>query len=85
LKKKEIVMNVPWPQPKSPALLAPVLAALLLFPGVPTAARGAEVDCLDTYVTCVEKASNLDGVPRRSWAGLRCAYDLLSCLQRRLA
>ena len=77
-------MIVARSQSKSPALLAPVLAALVLFPGVPPAAR-AEVDCLQMYVNCVEKASDLDGVPRRSWAGLRCAYDLLACLQKRLA
>jgi hypothetical protein len=84
LKKKEVAMNVPRSQPKLLPLLAPALAALALFPAAPTAAR-AEVDCLQMYVNCVVEASNLDGVPRRSWAGLRCAYDLLACLQHRLA
>jgi hypothetical protein len=83
LKEKEVAMNVSRKQPKSPALLAPVLAALLLLPIVPSPAR-AESDCLQLYVTCVVEASDLDGVPRRSWAGIRCAYDLLACLQRRL-
>ena len=77
-------MIVPRPQPKSPpALLAPVLAALVLSPGIPPPAR-AEVNCLQMYVSCVVEASDLDGVPRRSWAGIRCGYDLLACLQRRL-
>jgi hypothetical protein len=82
LKKKEAAMNIPRPQPKYPAILAPVLAALALFPAVPAAAR-AQVDCLQTYANCVEKASDLDGVPRRSRAGLRCGHDLLDCLQKR--
>ncbi|HEY3172352.1 MAG TPA: hypothetical protein VGK86_07230 [Thermoanaerobaculia bacterium] len=69
---------------KPRTLLAPVLAALVLFQTVPSPAR-AEVDCLQPYVNCVEAASELDSVPTRSWAGLRCAYELLSCLQRRLA
>ena len=77
-------MIVARSQPKSPAILPPVLAALLLFPSVPSPAR-AEEDCLQMYVRCVEAASNLDGVPRRSWAGLRCASDLIACLQYRLA
>jgi hypothetical protein len=83
LKKKEVAMNVPRPQPKSPALLSSVLAALLLLPIVPSPAR-AERDCLQMYVNCVVEASDLDGVPRRSWAGIRCAYDLIACLQQRL-
>jgi hypothetical protein len=83
LKKKEVAMNVSRKQPKSPALLVPVLAALLLLPIVPSPAR-AERGCLQLYVTCVVEASDLDGVPSRSWAGIRCAYDLLACLQHRL-
>jgi hypothetical protein len=82
LRKKEVAMNVPRPKPKSPALLAPVLAALVLFPGAPSPARAE--NCLQMYVTCVVEASDLDGVPRRSWADIRCAYDLLACLQHRL-
>jgi hypothetical protein len=83
LKEKEVVMIVARSQPKSPALLAPVLAVLLLIPIVPSSAR-ADWDCLQMYVNCVVEASDLDSVPRRSWAGLRCAYDLLACLQKRL-
>jgi hypothetical protein len=83
LKKKEVAMIVPRLQPKFPRLLAPVLAALVLLPGFPSEAR-AEVDCLQMYVDCVQAASDLDGVPRRSWAGIRCAYELLACLQHRL-
>ena len=86
LKKKEVAMNVipPQPKPKRLPLLASLLAALVLLPGLPATAR-AEVDCLETYVNCVQAAADLGTVSERSWAGLRCAYQLIACLQRRLA
>ncbi len=68
-------------QTKSPALPAPVLAALLFFPGVPSPVP-AEVACLQLPLSGGEKASNLGDAPRRS--GLRCIYDLLACLQHRI-
>ena len=79
-------MNVipPQPKPKRLPLLASLLAALVLLPGLPATAR-AEVDCLETYVNCVQAAADLGTVSERSWGGLRCAYQLIACLQRRLA
>jgi hypothetical protein len=79
LKKKEVLMIVTRKKPILPALLA----ALALVPALPPPAR-ADVDCFQKCVNCVEAASDLKGVPRRSWAGLRCADDLFACLQYRL-
>ena len=77
-------MNAAPPKPKRPTILTSFLAAFVLLPGLSSPAR-AETDCLQMYVNCVVEASNLDGIPRRSWAGIRCAYDLLACLQHQLA
>jgi hypothetical protein len=66
--------------PVAPLLPALFLAASLLFP---SPARAA--DCLLDYVGCVEDASDLDSFFGRSFAGLGCYVDLISCLQRRLA
>ena len=77
-------MNAAPPKPKHPTLLSSFLTALVLLPGLSPAAR-AEVDCLETYVNCVQAAADLGTVSERSWAGLRCAYQLIACLQRRLA
>ena len=65
--------------PVAPLLPALFLAPSLLFPSP------ARADCLLDYVGCVEDASDLDSFSRRSFAGLGCYVDLLSCLQRRLA
>ena len=56
-------MNAAPPKPKHPTLLSSFLAALLLLPGLSPAAR-AEVDCLQTYVNCVQAAADLDNVSR---------------------
>ena len=65
--------------PVAPLLPALFLAPSLLFPSP------ARAECLLDYVDCVEDASDLDSFFRRSFAGLGCYVDLISCLQRRLA
>jgi hypothetical protein len=56
-----------------------VLASSLLHPA---SGRG---DCLLGYANCVDAASELNSFYKRSFAGLVCYVDLLSCLQRGLA
>lgn len=45
----------------------------------------SRADCLSEYSDCVWKAAELDSAVKRSFAGLGCFADLISCLQRRLA
>ena len=59
-------------------LCAVILTSPLLTPAA------ARADCLLDYVECVEAASDLDGFPRRSIAGLVCYANLIHCLQKRL-
>jgi hypothetical protein len=59
-------------------LCAAILASPLLAPSA------GQADCLLDYVECVEAASDLEGFPRRSIAGLVCYADLIQCLQKRL-
>lgn len=59
-------------------LFAAILASPLLAPAA------GQADCLLDYVECVEAASDLEGFPRRSIAGLLCYTDLIHCLQKRL-
>jgi hypothetical protein len=69
----------PTRRPFRPLLFALVLASSLLHPA---SGRG---DCLLGYANCVDAASELNSFYKRSFAGLVCYVDLLSCLQRGLA
>jgi hypothetical protein len=66
-------------RPVPPFLFTLVLASSLLHPA---SGRG---DCLLGYASCVDAASELDSFAKRSFAGLRCFVDLVSCLQSSLA
>ena len=72
------------PGRKFPSFVFAALVVTPLLASSPSPAR-AEVDCLLNYANCVDAASGLRGIWRRSGEGILCYLDLLSCLERRLA
>jgi hypothetical protein len=70
---------------KSDRVLLGGLAAALVLGSLVAPAPAQAADCLLDYANCVDAASEFDTFGRRSFAGLRCYADLISCLQRLVA